>query len=71
MTNDRKGHTMASTAELIRAGIERRERIEDVYVDLKLRDRLTPGRTPWQRLREQAESIVDAELELGRSKVAA
>lgn len=39
----------------------RAARVENVYVDLKLRDRLTPGRTPWQTLRKRAEAIVEQE----------
>lgn len=39
----------------------REQRVEAVYADLKLRDRLTPGRTPWQRLKAEAEAIVARE----------
>lgn len=39
----------------------REQRVEAAYADLKLRDRLTPGRTPWQRLKAEAEAIVARE----------
>ena len=35
--------------------------IENIYADLKLADRMTPGRTPWQTLRKRAEEIALAE----------
>ena len=53
--------TDTNLTEELAAAEARRERIEDIYVDLKLRDRLTPGRTPWQTLRKQAEAIVERE----------
>lgn len=30
---------------------------DKIYADLKLADRMTPGRTPWQTLRKRAEAI--------------
>lgn len=41
---------------------DRDARVQAVYDDLKLRDRLTPGRTPWHTLRKRAEQIVEREL---------
>ena len=38
------------------------ERIDYHYTALRLRDLATPGRTPWQRLRKQAEEIAAAEM---------
>jgi hypothetical protein len=31
--------------------------VETIYADLKLADRMMPGRTPWQTLRKRAEAI--------------
>jgi hypothetical protein len=39
----------------------KQECIEAIYADLKLSDRLTPGRTPWQTLRKRAEDIATYE----------
>lgn len=39
------------------------DRIEEIYRDLKLADRMTPGRTPWQTLRKRAEQIALTEKE--------
>lgn len=36
-------------------------RIEKIYAELKLADRMTPGRTPWQTLRKRAEEIANEE----------
>lgn len=37
------------------------QQIEAIYADLKLADRMTPGRTPWQTLRKRAEDIAARE----------
>jgi len=40
------------------------QKIEARYDELKLADRVTPGRTPWQTLRAQAErEVLTAEAE--------
>jgi hypothetical protein len=36
-------------------------RAEQIYTELKLMDRMTPGRTPWQTLRKRAEELASAE----------
>jgi hypothetical protein len=36
-------------------------RTEQIYFDLKIADRMTPGRTPWQTLRKRAEEIAARE----------
>ena len=33
-------------------------KIQQRYEELKLWDRMTPGRTPWQKLRKQAEEEI-------------
>ena len=38
------------------------ERVNYHYTALKLRDLSSPGRTPWQRLRKQAEEIAATEM---------
>ena len=37
-------------------------RTEQIYTELKFMDRMTPGRTPWQTLRKQAEELAAKEL---------
>ena len=44
-------------------------RIDYHYTALKLRDQATPGRTPWQTLKAQAEQIAAEEFLTEGSKV--
>ena len=44
-------------------------RVEYHYTALKLKDRATPGRTPWQTLRAHAEQIAAEEFLGEGSKV--
>jgi hypothetical protein len=37
-------------------------RTEQIYIELKLVDRMTPGRTPWQTLKARAEELAAAEM---------
>jgi hypothetical protein len=38
------------------------QRTEQIYASMKFADRMTPGRTPWQKLRKRAEAAAAAEL---------
>ena len=44
-------------------------RTEEIYAELKLIDRITPGRTPWQTLLRRAEELAAAELLTDEDKI--
>jgi hypothetical protein len=45
-------------------------RTEQIYAELKLIDRMTPGRTPWQTLLRRAEELAAAETLTDADRVA-
>jgi hypothetical protein len=45
-------------------------RMEQIYTELKLVDRMTPGRTPWQTLKARAERLAANEMLTDADRVA-